>query len=74
VVNQSRFGVQHLLTEVDLGEREPDGDGLVRGERRVVRGLGGHVGFDGVAFGWSARWWRPASGITLCVTCVQLIR
>ena len=37
VVDQFRFGVEDLLAGVDLGERQPGGDRLVRVERRVER-------------------------------------
>jgi hypothetical protein len=46
VVDQFRFGVQHLLIGVELGK--PGGDRLVRSERRVEFGVGGvYAGVDG---------------------------
>ncbi len=41
VVDQFGFGVEDLLTGVDLGEREPGGECLMRGQCRVERGLRG---------------------------------
>lgn len=61
MLDQFGFGVQCLLAGIDLCEREPGGDCLMRGERRCIE-----CGFGGVDVGLPAAAERVRAALTGC--------